>query len=77
MAKGEKAAPKHSTAVITYHPSAPISECLMVAYATEPAEDGVGFTTGQRLRRAVKNKTPVEEAIWAVIENGNPVRAAP
>lgn len=76
MAKGEKAAPKHSTAVITYHPSAPISECLMVAYATEPAEDGVGFTTGQRLRHSVKKKTPVEEAVWAVLENGNPVRDA-
>lgn len=69
LAAGEKGRETHATAVVTYHPNAPITECLKVAYATGMEEQ---LSTGKTLKKHGKNITPLEERIWDVIEHGNP-----
>lgn len=73
LALGEKEATSHSTAVILYHPREPITEFLKVAYATGEG----GMTTSKVIRRHAKVQTPVEAAVWDVIESGNPRLANP
>ena len=68
LALGEKERASHATAVVTYHPNAPLTECLKVAYATGEHE----LTTGKTLKRQAKSRTALEERIWNVIEGGNP-----
>jgi hypothetical protein len=75
LALGEKEATTHTTAIILYHPRSPITESIKVAYATEGECNG--FKTGQTLRRHAKVLTPIQEAVWSVIETGHPMLCNP
>jgi len=73
MKQGEPDVPDQAVAVILYHPHAPLTESLKVAYAT----GNVGFTTGQTLRRSAKNKPAIVDSVWQVLEKGNPLMSNP
>jgi len=73
MAQGEPNMQDQACAVILYHPHAPLSESLKVAFAV----GDVGFTTGQTLRRSAKNKSQTVESVWQVLEQGNAVLSNP
>ena len=73
LAEGEKDMPQPATTVVItymYHPSARISECLKVAFASEGHSE---FKTGQTIHHPKKSSSKLIQTVWEILETGNPV----
>jgi Ca2+-binding EF-hand superfamily protein len=62
-----------AAAVVLYHPSAPISECLKVTHAV----GDVGLHTGQVLRQKSKKSSDIAKLVLDVVNSGNPLLSNP
>lgn len=65
---GEPRESPHAIAVVLYHPGAPITERMKVAYTTGE----VGLKTGQSIANRSKRNDALVTAIWDVVNKGEP-----